>query len=495
MCVMEVSRKKVSVSVSCDARMSLIDALSGELFKSLDRKMLRDAYCQARFGDRLYGYREVVFSACASCFKTLDGEVYYFDGRVWSLLSDVVLEASLSKSLVRCGVPKGDMVNAIGKLMYSAKGGASMSPLELSASVVGFRNGVWDFSDIEHPVYHSFADRMPIVDVLPYDYDPAAVCPSWLAFLRSVLPKGEIMKLQKYLGLGCVDRKSMSHKVEETLWLVGSGANGKSTVFDVVRAVYGSSSMSYVGLDMLLSGSSDVRARFIGSIEGKLFNYCSEIQSNDITRYSDTFKSLCSGEPQTVRRLGRNPETAFDIPFLVFNMNRRPTARNMDQALLRRLLFVSFNTSVSASEMNRELSSELMKELSGIRNWMVEGYRMLVRDGFQFKSTKDGDTELREYMLENGQAAQVFLTERGYRCNRRSGHWDEKMQWVTFSALYEEYSSWCAKWLQEPEKENAFAREMTRLGWHEGCGNRKRVSRSVLYGIFCEKAIGYALKV
>lgn len=475
--------------------MALIDELSGVIYRSLDKKLLRDAYQQARFGDRVYGYQEVVSSACAVCFKTYMDDVYYFNGEIWCPLNEFVLENALNRAMVKGGVPKSDLINSRSKLMFSAHGGASMSPLELSASVIGFRNGVWDFSDIDNPVYHSFEDRMPIISILSYDYDPSAGCPKWLSFLSSVLPKGEIMKLQKYLGLGCVDRKTMSHKIEETLWLIGNGANGKSTIFDVVRGVYGAGNMSYMGLDTLISGSSEVRARFVGAIVGKIFNYCSEVQAEDISKNTDAFKSLCSGEPQTVRKLGHNPETACDIPFLVFNMNRKPVNKNIDKALLRRLLFIPFRTTVSAVDMNRELSTELMCELSGIRNWMIEGYKMFVRDGYQFNTTKAGDDEITNYMLENGQTVQVFLAKKCYNCNRRSGHWEDKMQWVSASAIYEDYVSFCEKWLQDPLNQRAFGGEMSKAGWHESNGNRKRTGTGYVYGIFCETKIDYALKL
>ncbi len=481
--------------VSCSQnRLTLIDDLCNEVYNALPHKELVAAYQQANFGDRVYGYQECVFGACSSVFRSRMGEVYYFDGRVWRVLSDIVLENALSKAMVRGGVPKHDVVNCRGKLLHSARGGALLSPLERRPTVVAFDNGVWDFSDIDNPMYHAFDERMPVTEVLPYGYDPQAVCPKWDAFLSSVLPKAEIVKLQKYLGLGCADRRSLTHKVEETLWLVGGGANGKSTVFDVVRAVYGADNISYLGLDSLLSGSSEVRARFVGSIAGRLFNYCSEVQSDDISRYSDTFKSLCSGEPQTIRRLGHNPETAYDIPFLVFNMNRRPANRNIDRAIVRRLLFVPFRTTVSKEDMNRELGNELLAELPGIRNWMIEGYRMLVRDGFRFGDTKVVDEDMEEYMLENGQSVQVFLARREYSPNRRSGHWDDRPQWVSSSELYGDYASFCQKMLVDAVPVQTFGREMSKLGWHEG-HNRKRTSQGNVYGIFCEKPIRYALSV
>lgn len=469
-----------------------IDVISDMIYKELRKMNLRTSYQLPRFTERLYGYQEVVLDVCSRCFRSYMGDVYYFSGTVWSPLSDVVLENALGKAMVKAGVPKGDIVNSRSKLLYSAKGGASLSALEISPSVIGFQNGVWDFSDIMNPVYHSFKDRMPVVALLPYDYNPDAVCPKWNAFLSSILPKAEIIKLQKYLGLGCADRGKMTHKIEETLWLVGSGANGKSTIFDVVRGVYGADNISYVGLSTLLSGSSDVRARFIGSIVGKIFNYCSEIQADDITRYSDTFKALVSGEPQTVRMLGRNPETTYAIPYLIFNMNQRPANRKMDQAILRRLLFIPFKTTVSAADMNRELSSELLQELSGIRNWMIEGYRMLIRDNWQFNMTQAVDDEMTDYMLENGQSVQVFLQKRGYSCNRRTGHWEDKAQWVYASAMYEDYVAFCEKWLLEPVPQRQFGAEMTRLGWHELGGNKKRTGAGYAYAVFCEKAIEYA---
>lgn len=474
---------------------TLIDELSKLIYSSLNKTPLKDSYRLYSAGDRVYMYQEVVMDVCSKCFCSYMGDVYYFDGRVWSPLADIVLETSLSKALVQGGARKSDLVNARSKILYSARGGASMSPLQLSPSVIGFRNGVWDFSDIDNPVYHSFKDRMPVVNLLPYDYDPDAVCPKWNAFLSSILPKAEIIKLQKYLGLGCADRSKMTHKIEETLWLVGSGANGKSTIFDVVRGVYGADNISYAGLDTLLSGSSDVRARFIGSIVGKIFNYCSEIQADDISKYADTFKSLCSGEPQTIRRIGRDPETTYAIPYLIFNMNQRPANRKMDQAILRRLLFIPFRTTVSAADMNRELSSELLQELSGIRNWMIEGLRMLIRDNWQFNMTQAVDDEMTDYMLENGQSVQVFLQKRGYSCNRRTGHWEDKAQWVYASAMYEEYVAFCEKWLLEPVPQRQYGAEMTRLGWHELGGNKKRTGAGYAYAVFCENAIEYAMKI
>ena len=105
------------------------------------------------------------------------------------------------------------------------------------------------------------------------------------------------------------------------------------------------------------------------------------------------------------------------------------------------------------------------------------------------------DDELTEYMLENGQSVQVFLSKRGFSCYRRSGHWDDKVQWVPASAMYEDYVSFCGRVLQEPLPQRAFGGEMSRLGWNDSGGSRKRTSVGYVYGVFCDGKIDYALKI
>ena len=109
--------------------------------------------------------------------------------------------------------------------------------------------------------------------------------------------------------------------------------------------------------------------------------------------------------------------------------------------------------------------------------------------------TGDGDKELEDYMLENGQSVQVFLSRKGYSCNRRTGHWDDKPQWVAASDLYGDYLSFCGKWLIDPVAQRAFGGEMTRLGWNTVGGNRRRTATGYIYGLFCENKIDYALKL
>lgn len=469
--------------------MEVVSSVSSELYGSFNKKSLRSVIQSALFGDRVFGYENHIRSVCAKVLRWHNDTIYYFNGKYWSALSDVLLEQSLNDCLVKANINKSDLIKARSNILRAAKQGASMSRLRLSKYIVGFSNGVYDFTDIEEPVYHPFSDRMDILSVLPYAYDVTATCPKWLAFMKAILTPVQVSLLQKYLSLGLAPRDAASRKIEETLWLVGSGANGKSVIFEVVKAVYGNDNISSMSLHNLIKDGDD-GARFRSVIVGKIFNYCTEVNTSDISRYEGNFKSLCSGEEKEYRRIGGNVEVTSDIPYLVFNMNKKPSNRSMGEAFMRRLLLIHFRTTVSKNDMRPDLVQELCTELSGIRNWLIQGYMELKKEGFKFIPTKESLEETEDYLLENGQTVQIFLRTREYRPNRYSGHWDEKPKAVPSQSLYNDYVSFCERKMYDIENINMFGREMTRLGY----AKRKQSSNNI-YEIFCDKEISYAFKI
>lgn len=481
-------------TLSSSSRISgdLRDMLRKVFVSVIDKKALSEAYRQPRYGDRLFDYQNIVCEIGRQCLRSWNGSIYYFDGRVWCIMSDSdlrIMNYSLRDAMTSCRVGKDDVVKSGQKLFSALCDGAYSSPLQLSPVVVGFRNGIWDFSDIDHPVRHEFSERMPVVSLLDYDYDEDAVCPSWMAFLRSILPSEHILTLQKYCGLGCVWRSRMTHKVEESLWLIGGGGNGKSTFTSVITEVLGSWNVSTVALSDLVSGNMDSRARLIGEkVMGKIFNICDEVQAYDITRYEDAFKSLCSGSPQTIRTIREKFGTAYDIPFLIFSMNQKPTNSNMDRAMLRRLIFVPFRASVSQKDMDRELLSRLRGEYSGIRNWMIAGYKKLVADGFRFTNADMNDAEKRKYMVENRQTIRLFMDEFGLRENYHINRLDEVPKRILASVMYQRYCEWCSSNNYDAEEAQAFYKWMMRILSES---QRKRTSVGVVYYLFCDREIDF----
>ena len=276
-----------------------------------------------------------------------------------------------------------------------------------------------------------------------------------------------------------VDRERMDAKVENALFLVGPGGAGKSTIMNVVRYVYGEDNISSVPLGSLLSGGGENRARFLASIVGKTFNYCGEVQMEDMTKFSDAFKSLCSGESQQVRRIGGNVEERNDIPYLIFNMNRKPRSKNIDSGITRRLLFITFKTAIREEDRDPELESRLRGEAAGIRNWMMEGYRQFVDDGYKLTATTASIDETDAWLLENGQTVELFMKKNKCRPYAYTGH-AETSRWFPVKILFDRYDRWCEKWGYEKDVDlNGMGRELRRIGYHS-----KRKAEGVTYQVY-----------
>ena len=490
--------KKGEKSCIKDVLQAEIGMYSCQLESCIDKDALLRAYQTRRRSERLYAYHSILRDACCSCFRgtsmSNDGKkclVWGFNGRYWAPLSPVVFRDSVGQALIAAAgagdfVVKGDWIEKQNTLLSSAYAGVCVSPLEKNPAIVGFRNGVWDFSDSENPVYHSVSDMMPVTDLLGYDYDPNASCKMWQSFLSMMLSQKDVLKLQKYLGLGCVNRRLMSNVVEDTLWLIGSGANGKTTIEDVVRAVYGYDNVSEASMGELLDRNQISRMLTMSNIDGKIFNICSEVDVNDISRGSDAFKRLCSGEPQNARGIGENVRRIYDIPFLIFSMNQRPVNKRMDSAFRRRIVEIVFNQSIREEDMDAGLGDKLKKELSGIRNWMVEGYKMLVRDGFRFDHVNSDD-----YMEYNDQFFDIFARHDGLRASAWAGH-GEKAQLVSFGALYDRYVDFCQRkgYGQETPSEKSLSQDLKRLNFR-----KVRKAAGVFYEVYCENELDYAIKL
>ena len=490
--------KKSEKSHTVDVLQAEIGRYSSLLQSCIDRSALLKAYQTRRRSERLYAYHSILRDACCRCFRgtsmSNDGKkciVWGFNGRYWTPLSPVVFRDSVGHALIAAAgagdfVVKGDWIEKQNTLLSSAYAGVCVSPLEKNPAIVGFQNGVWDFTDIENPVYHSFTDMMPVTDLLGYDYDPKSGCKMWLTFLGMMLSPKDILKLQKYLGLGCVNRMMMSHVVEDTLWLIGSGANGKTTIEEVVRAVYGYNNVSEASMGELLDRNQISRMLTMSNIDGKIFNICSEVDMSDISRGSDAFKRLCSGEPQNARGIGENVRKIYDIPFLIFSMNQRPVNKRMDSAFRRRIVEISFNQSIREDDMDPGLGDKLKKELSGIRNWMIEGYKLLVRDGFRFDHCNSED-----YMEYNDQFFDIFARHDGLRSSAWAGR-GEKAQLVSFAALYDRYVDFCKRkgYGQETPSEKSLSQDLKRLNYR-----KVRKAAGIFYEVYCDKELEYALKI
>jgi len=210
--------------------------------------------------------------------------------------------------------------------------------------------------------------------------------------------------LAEYLGYVFIHPRILN--LEKALLLFGDGANGKSVIFDIVIALFGSENISNFSLQSLTDSSGYYRAM----LANKLANYGSEINGN---LDASIFKQITSGEPLGVRLPFMNPFILENYAKLIFNCNNLPRDVEHTNAYFRRFLIIPFKVTIPEDKQDKELAKKIIKtELSGIFNWVLDGLNRLLEQK-KFSESKAIKEQVEEYKKQTD-SVKMFLDENDY---------------------------------------------------------------------------------
>lgn len=369
--------------MSNEGLQELEDRIITNLYSVSDEKMWDVAASVKDFGECFSMYSELVFDvATRSHFKTLRGDIYFFNGYIYVPVQDELLYHAFEGFLKKMRVRSKILFYSSRKLTWKFKDALRLnSRLSPSYCIHAFLNGVVDFREC---ILRDFSPEYHVTFIHNYRYNPKAKCPMWNEFIRDVLDEPESrLILQMFLGLCTYDRGFMVNKVENCLVMYGQGSNGKSVIHEVVRGVMGEDNVSHMGLKPLTRGG-DEQLRNMAEIEGKLINLGSELDRKDIMGHEDSFKSICSGERQYARKLGKDVYRIDNVPWMVFNTNNLLKLEDTSYGVMRRIIWLVFDKTIRIEDQNTQLASDLVAEYPGIMNWIIEGGRKLRKNNYKF---------------------------------------------------------------------------------------------------------------
>lgn len=281
-------------------------------------------------------------------------------------------------------------------------------------------------------------------------YDPDAPCPRWDAFLAETFPdpiiRGYVQRLAGYSAAGIV----LHHIL---IFLAGAGANGKSVLLDVLRAVLGDYAATAPG-GFLLAGRDDDNSA-IARLAGVRMVVCSEI--DPAARFAEArIKMLTGGDQLTARHLYKSYFSFTPSHTLWLAANHQPRVTAGGDAFWRRLRLLHLERVVPEEERIENLAAQLVEtEGAGILAWMVRGCQDVVRDGLSDPETVLAATK--EYATEEDVMAR-FVTDR----LRITGHREPRLNTRDMRSAY---AAWCRAEGEEEALPHVFARELrTRFG-------------------------------
>lgn len=202
-------------------------------------------------------------------------------------------------------------------------------------------------------------------------------CDRWEEFLQEIFEgdQGRIGLLQEAFGYCFHD----NNRLEKYFILQGLGGNGKSTVLNILHAMIGHENASCLSLESI----SDPVMR--ADMMGKMANICGDMPEPKMLD-EGILKRIVSGEQINARLLYKGGISFQSRVKLFFSTNPMPRFEDTTRGIWRRTIVIPFRKTFDEEQANVNLSSELMREMSGITYWAMQGALRLCRNGMFSRS-------------------------------------------------------------------------------------------------------------
>jgi putative DNA primase/helicase len=282
-------------------------------------------------------------------------------------------------------------------------------------------------------------------------YDPKATAPTWDRFLNEIMQ--ENAALVEFLRRGIGYAATGSTEEQCLFILYGTGANGKSTFLNTLKALLGDYSQQ-TPTDSLLVKRDGAIPNDLARLKGA--RLVTAIEAEDGKRLAESLvKQLTGGDTITARFL-RQEFFEFEPTFKIFlATNHRPVIKGTDNAIWRRIRLIPFDVTFPEDQQDRHLSKKLMEELPGILNWVIHGCLDWREMGLDIP---DKVLEATQGYREDMDVLGGFIgecCETGVRFTSRA------------KELYKRYEQWCADNGERPASNKKFGQSLIERGFEK----------------------------
>ncbi len=282
----------------------------------------------------------------------------------------------------------------------------------------------------------------------PVAYDPDAKAPVWEQFLAKTFssdpkepeapPNVEMISFMGRL-LGYCMTADIREQVLPVMW--GGGSNGKSTLLNTIRAVFGMGYYTKAPRALLMARKFESHPTELTVLDGIRLVVATE-SAQDQRLSEDLVKDLTGGEAIKARRMRENFYEFDPTHKVILCTNHRPRIVDTDDGIWRRVILIEFGTKFwnpdkgeigpEHLKQDKALFGKLAAEFPGILAWLVRGCIEWQKGGLQApKAIQDKTAEYRE----DEDQIQHFMSE---CCEVSNAAGDTLLKDV-----YSRFSEWC----------------------------------------------------
>ncbi len=248
-----------------------------------------------------------------------------------------------------------------------------------------------------------FDPKYIMLSRIPVKYDKNADCPKIKQFISEIVEEDDIKLVQEMFGY-CLWK---DYPIAKAFMLIGGGANGKSTLLNLLSRFLGDDNTCSPSLQELLNNRFKKIELF-----GKLANIHADL-GTEALEDTGTFKMLTGGDKVMGEKKGKDPIEFYNHAKLIFSANEYPSTKDRTDAFFRRWIVINFPNQFN--EEDEETDPNILQkiitedELSGLLNWAIEGLQRVLEKGHfsRTKSRRDVEGE----WIRRTDSLRAFLNE------------------------------------------------------------------------------------
>ena len=232
-------------------------------------------------------------------------------------------------------------------------------------------------------------------------YNPEANCQEIKKFIKDIVHDEDVKLIQEMFGY-CLLR---GYPIAKAFMLLGSGANGKSTLLELLGIFLDEENVANPSLQILL----DNRFSRI-ELYGKLANIHADLSSEKLEE-TGSFKMLTGGDLIRGEKKYQDAVKFHNYAKLIYSANELPKTTDRTKAFFRRWIIVEFPYTFPETndDTDTSLPESLVNEesLAGLLNWALEGLeRILENEQFTHTTSRD---EIEQKWIRETDSLRAFL--------------------------------------------------------------------------------------